>query len=177
MRINTDKTCKTCGKPFHPIRHMVFCSEECRVAYQAAKSVGAKVVFTEATCPTCGKEFTTRRRWQRYCSNRCRSGAYQNKLQGVIEDSSPYKLRFSILARDGFRCRYCGRSAQEDGVKLVVDHIIARSQGGTDEPTNLITACQDCNTGKGGLLLLTTKGQIPSYLTIESISVFPSTKQ
>ena len=64
-----------------------------------------------------------------------------------------YRMRFSILARDGFRCRYCGRSSQEDGVKLVVDQIIPSSKGGTSDPSNLITYCADCNLGKGDLLL------------------------
>lgn len=60
-----------------------------------------------------------------------------------------YKLRYSVLSRDGFRCQYCGRSPQGDGVKLVVDHIIPVSKGGTNEENNLITACTDCNRGKG----------------------------
>jgi hypothetical protein len=34
-----------------------------------------------------------------------------------------------------------------------VDHVLARAQGGTDHPDNLITACRECNEGKGSLLL------------------------
>src|SRR3990167_10257174 len=41
-------------------------------------------------------------------------------------NSFPKVRRFEIFARDGFRCRYCGRTPQEDGVKLVVEHIIAK---------------------------------------------------
>lgn len=55
--------------------------------------------------------------------------------------------RFAILQRDTFHCTYCGRG-REDGVKLHVDHIIPRSKGGTNDPENLTTACQDCNLGK-----------------------------
>jgi 5-methylcytosine-specific restriction endonuclease McrA len=55
-------------------------------------------------------------------------------------------LRFRILARDRFRCRYCGRKSPE--VELHVDHVKPRSQGGTNEPGNLVTACTDCNLGK-----------------------------
>src|SRR5690606_8515789 len=57
------------------------------------------------------------------------------------------KLRFKILQRDNFTCKYCGRSAN-DGVVLHVDHIQPVSKGGTDEESNLITACQECNLGK-----------------------------
>lgn len=57
------------------------------------------------------------------------------------------RVRFNILRRDGFRCRYCGRSAK-DGVVLQVDHVKAMSRGGSDMPDNLVTACWPCNIGK-----------------------------
>jgi hypothetical protein len=55
-------------------------------------------------------------------------------------------LRFRILARDGFRCRYCGAAAPD--VELRVDHFIAKADGGSDREENLVTACFDCNAGK-----------------------------
>ena len=58
------------------------------------------------------------------------------------------KVRFSILARDLFTCRYCGAQA-DSGVALVVDHIIPVAHGGSNDPENLIAACQPCNAGKG----------------------------
>ncbi len=60
-------------------------------------------------------------------------------------------LRFAILVRDGFKCRYCGRAATE--VPLVVDHCDPVCNGGRTSTDNLVTACQDCNIGKGGRLL------------------------
>jgi hypothetical protein len=33
-------------------------------------------------------------------------------------------------------------------VKLTVDHVVPVALGGTDEPTNLVAACRDCNGGK-----------------------------
>lgn len=59
----------------------------------------------------------------------------------------PKKLRFEVFKRDSFKCQYCGKSAPE--VVLHVDHIKPVAEGGTDEITNLITACDDCNLGKG----------------------------
>ncbi len=41
---------------------------------------------------------------------------------------------------------YCG--AQPPSVVLEVDHVIAKSQGGTDDPENLLTACFECNRAK-----------------------------
>lgn len=56
------------------------------------------------------------------------------------------RLRFSVLQRDAFTCRYCGASAPD--VKLQVDHVVPVALGGSDDPTNLVTACADCNAGK-----------------------------
>lgn len=56
------------------------------------------------------------------------------------------RLRYEILRRDNHTCRYCGQSAPD--VKLTVDHVLAVALGGKDEASNLVAACQDCNTGK-----------------------------
>ncbi|MGW0626476.1 HNH endonuclease [Streptomyces sp. NPDC002758] len=56
------------------------------------------------------------------------------------------RLRYEILRRDNFACRYCGAAAPD--VKLNADHVIPQSLGGSDEPTNLVTSCTDCNSGK-----------------------------
>lgn len=59
----------------------------------------------------------------------------------------PQGLRFSVLRRDEFTCRYCGRSSPD--VTLHVDHVRAVCDGGTDVIENLVTSCSDCNLGKG----------------------------
>ncbi|MCZ9631334.1 HNH endonuclease [Rhodococcus sp. BH5] len=56
------------------------------------------------------------------------------------------RLRFEVLRRDSYTCRYCGASAPD--VKIVVDHVIATALGGSDDPSNLVAACFDCNSGK-----------------------------
>lgn len=59
----------------------------------------------------------------------------------------PVSLRYKILKRDGFCCRYCGLSAA-DKVVLHIDHIVPLSKGGTDDEDNLCAACESCNLGK-----------------------------
>lgn len=75
------------------------------------------------------------------------------------------RLRFRILERDRFRCVYCGRGG--DQIILHVDHVVARVDGGGDEPSNLVTACRECNLGKRELPLgktpLSTKGLVTVY--------------
>jgi hypothetical protein len=56
------------------------------------------------------------------------------------------RVRFEIFKRDDFACQYCGHSAPQ--VKLHVDHLKPIRSGGTDDPWNLITACEGCNLGK-----------------------------
>ena len=56
------------------------------------------------------------------------------------------RLRFEVFRRDNHACRYCGAAAP--GAKLTIDHVVPTVLGGTDEPSNLVTACGDCNTGK-----------------------------
>lgn len=57
------------------------------------------------------------------------------------------KLRFSILKRDSFKCAYCG-GTPDLGYVLHVDHIDPVANGGTTVESNLITACNLCNSGK-----------------------------
>ena len=64
-------------------------------------------------------------------------------------DPLPAQLRFRILQRDGFRCRYCGRSGDAPVFVLHVDHVVSVAAGGTTSEDNLRTACEECNLGKG----------------------------
>lgn len=59
------------------------------------------------------------------------------------------RTRFEVLRRDNHTCRYCGAAAPD--VKLTVDHVVPRTLGGSDDPSNLVTACVDCNTGKASI--------------------------
>jgi len=84
---------------------------------------------------------------------------YENKI-GVIKRRTnnrrtgiSSKLRFEIFQRDKFICKYCGKSKNEDGVKLQLDHIIPVSEGGTDEISNLTTSCEECNQGKSNKII------------------------
>jgi 5-methylcytosine-specific restriction endonuclease McrA len=56
------------------------------------------------------------------------------------------RVRAQVLAPQ--RCAQCGHTPLEDHVKLVVDHKIPRTWGGTNDPENLQPLCEDCNAGK-----------------------------
>lgn len=67
-----------------------------------------------------------------------------NKRKGLSAS-----IRWSVFARDGFTCRYCGKQAGQDGVDLACDHVISVADGGDNRIDNLVTACRTCNAGKG----------------------------
>lgn len=55
-----------------------------------------------------------------------------------------------LFARDDYQCQYCGRKANElkPRESLTRDHLIPMSRGGTNEWSNVVTACSSCNTKK-----------------------------
>ena len=57
----------------------------------------------------------------------------------------PKELRYSILERDGFHCRFCDRGGKQSDYILEVHHIIWRVHGGNDKPENLLTVCPYCH--------------------------------
>jgi 5-methylcytosine-specific restriction endonuclease McrA len=81
----------------------------------------------------------------------------------------PYRgvvlTRQNVFKRDKFTCQYCGSPKS-----LTLDHIIPRSKGGKTSWSNLVTACQPCNTRKGDRtpdqanLKLRSKPQKPTYM-------------
>lgn len=48
-----------------------------------------------------------------------------------------------VLNRDNYTCQYCKGKHRDS--KLEVHHIVFRSQGGSDEESNLITLCHTCH--------------------------------
>jgi 5-methylcytosine-specific restriction endonuclease McrA len=59
-----------------------------------------------------------------------------------------------LFARDRYRCQYCGRATSDLKPReaLTRDHLIPLSRGGTNDWTNVVTACGPCNTRKANRL-------------------------
>ena len=66
-----------------------------------------------------------------------------------MSDRTPIsrRLRFEVFKRDKFTCQYCGATATQK--LLHCDHVEPVAEGGETTLLNLITACVDCNLGKG----------------------------
>lgn len=74
------------------------------------------------------------------------------------------KQRFGVFKRDLFTCQYCGSTPP--GAILEVDHIHPVAQGGGNGIDNLITACFDCNRGKGASLLSSVPESVSDRMAI-----------
>ena len=73
-----------------------------------------------------------------------------NKLWGSdYQQGNLYQkeLRSFIFSRSNSKCVYCGAKAEE------VDHVVPRSNGGTNSTYNLVAACRSCNEKKSNLTL------------------------
>lgn len=59
-----------------------------------------------------------------------------------------------LFARDHYRCQYCHRWQLELRARecLTRDHLVPLSRGGSNEWSNVVTACSTCNTRKGNRL-------------------------
>lgn len=75
--------------------------------------------------------------------------------RGISKETRAY-----VLDRNGFTCQMCGAVAGEPHpydpsrkTRLHIGHIIDKSMGGTDDPSNLRALCSVCNEGAANLTL------------------------
>jgi hypothetical protein len=71
----------------------------------------------------------------------CEDGASRHRIGKVT--------RKEILVRDAMTCHYCGQHGNFE--TLVVDHIVPRAKGGTNDDSNLVCACVKCNSEKSDM--------------------------
>jgi predicted nucleic acid-binding Zn ribbon protein len=170
LKIVEEKNCLNCNNKFDTLhnRNQKYCSLECRQDYLRKKykdNYTPKKLFIgkEMNCKNCNYQFTQNTSNQVFCSDQCNKLFYKELNRkiglGIIESPNKYasllKLRFEVLKRDNFQCKYCGRSPKTDNCKLHIDHVIPRSKGGNNNSENLITSCAECNLGKLDTLLET----------------------
>jgi hypothetical protein len=144
--------CKTCNKEYlqHPYRKDTsnYCSREC---WQKRNPPIIK------KCPTCDNEFSTYKRNQIYCSQKCTSvpkskrkgelsphwkgGTSLNRKRAVMA-SALTEWRIAVFVRDNHICQQCGNKGE-----IHAHHIKAFAEY-PDERFNIengITLCIDCH--------------------------------
>ena len=85
-------------------------------------------------------------------------GVVRYDLAGWRPDAESRSTRKSISPRSrallfsrGARCMHCGRTPQDDEIRLVVDHKIPLDLNGTNDDDNLQLLCVECNHAKQAL--------------------------
>lgn len=83
------------------------------------------------------------------------------KPQPASERALSKETRALVLDRNGFTCQMCGAAAGEPHpydptrkTRLHIGHIIDKSKGGNDEPSNLRAICSVCNEGAQNATLI-----------------------
>jgi hypothetical protein len=72
-------------------------------------------------------------------------------------------LRLAVYMRDGLACVWCGATL-EDGMVFTLDHAKCKAKGGSNAPTNLLTACSICNSSRGKRSLAAFARAVAAYL-------------
>jgi hypothetical protein len=82
------------------------------------------------------------------------------KPQPAFERAVSKETRAFVLDRNGFTCQMCGAVAGETHpydttrkTRLHLGHVIDKSMGGTDDPSNLRAICSVCNEGASNATL------------------------
>lgn len=80
------------------------------------------------------------------------------KPEPAFERSISKETRAIVLDRNGFTCQVCGAGAGEPHpfdssrtTRLHMGHIVDKSMGGTDDPSNLRAVCSVCNEGASNI--------------------------
>jgi hypothetical protein len=83
------------------------------------------------------------------------------KPQPAFERAISKETRAFVLDRNGFTCQMCGAVAGElhpydpsRKTRLHIGHIIDKSKGGGDDPSNLRAICSICNEGAQNATLI-----------------------
>lgn len=83
------------------------------------------------------------------------------KPQPAFERAISKETRAYVLDRNGFTCQMCGAVAGEPHpydptrkTRLHIGHILDKSKGGIDEPSNLRAICSICNEGAQNATLI-----------------------
>lgn len=123
---------------------------EAILAKAAAGTTGGARVWVQGACLVCDEQFLSPGLASRYCSRECRATARSSRSWISFED------RRAIYIRDAWTCQICSeptsrRYSPSDPWSPTLDHVTPRSQGGSDDPSNLRLCHLWCNSVRGDL--------------------------
>jgi len=137
---NPNTACKICEKEIYrrPIQienGNIFCSRKCKgISDRKIKycTVCNKEIISKYASKTCSRE----------CSNRSRTNTKYDREQSHNKHKKIFIIKTRLLSERGNYCEYC----KYDNVNILqVHHIIERSNGGSNDMSNLLLLCPNCH--------------------------------
>lgn len=160
LKTRKPRTCPVCQREYFSkgaIR-LKYCSKRC---YNTAAHA---LAFVEFDCANCGKhvrrrKVRTRPGLNRVCSRECwqvyNVGDRTSQWRGGSDPNRGtrwVRLAEQIRERDGHTCQRCGRTQDENGERLAVDHIRPwrsfDNKAEANDPANLVSLCKKCHGHK-----------------------------
>lgn len=164
--------CFGCGADYHRRRagrDQSYCSMRCKREHDS------KLV----QCDYCGNEFrkpNSAISEHNFCSGKCRAdfavGSNNPNWRGGNSKGGRgrgwARLSDSIRKRDFFKCQWCGKSENENGARLSVDHIkpwrTFQDKAQANNRLNLVSLCRSCHGRKNGIELEYCNGNVVDML-------------
>ena len=81
--------------------------------------------------------------------------------------------RLAIYLRDGLACVYCGAGVEDETrcTGLTLDHVTPHSRGGSNDPSNLVTACRKCNSARQARTVREFARGVAEYLQTDADAI------
>lgn len=183
--------CKGCGKMFRPFPRALrrdagkFCSIACYRVRQHQRPA-----FVTVTCANCGHDF---RRTQAainrvkvaFCSKRCSneyiSGERHHAYRGGERHrrGPGWRTNRNLCRERDKVCRSCGKTPEDNGQALSVDHVIPwrlfADERAANDLGNLIALCRNCHAKKYWIETAYIKGDVLGWLAfLEDVQIDPT---
>lgn len=137
-----------------PTGRQRWCSESCAASQvRTCVDCGRSGPVDELFYRTTPKKLSWRSQCRScYASELRTTDAYREAARRHRQTRSvvPDALRLEIYERDGWKCQLCGKKVgrsygYQHQRSPVLDHVVPRSKGGSDDPSNLQLAHRVCN--------------------------------
>lgn len=151
--------CAHCGDPFTPKSAQAkYCSSQCTWRWHDRNNgvrSQADIMADRRDCARCGTAYNHTSPQRMHCTDLCRDLARSERGTPIYHGWIAESVRVSIYERDKYTCWLCGNEVdmnadpQRGDWSPSLDHVIARSHGGTHDVDNLRTAHRWCNAVRG----------------------------